>query len=307
MSRLDPTSLELFVRVVESGKISAAAESAHISSAAVSKRLSEMEVALRTPLFTRTNKGVEPTAAGLALLKLARGVLHELDQIWMQMASFSTGTRGLVRICASMSAITQFLAEPLKSFVAQHPDVQLQLEEKTSPLVAKTVAENAADIGIFLPVVQGRTLEEFPFRHDRLVAITPKGHPLARRKRVAFKDLLEFELVGLHTSSAINVELSRIAQSVQRPLQLRFQVTSLDALTTMVSAGLGVGVMPSEVAKRHARTVPLQILPISDESARRHFLLGVRSMESLPEAARLMVKHLLRPDVDVPAGRRPGC
>lgn len=293
MSRLDPVSLKLFVRVIETGTIAAAAESAHISSTAVSKRLSEMEAALQTPLLSRTNKGVEPTAAGLALLGLARGALHELDQVWVQMESFSTGVRGLVRMCASMSAITQFLAEPIRSFVAQHPQVQLQLEEKTSPLVAKAVAENAADIGIYLPVVHGPGLQVFPYRSDRLVVITPKGHPLALRKRVSIKDVLEFDLVGLHTGSAINIELSRAAQNMQRRLNLRIQVTSFDALSTMVSTGLGIGVMPEDVAKRHAKTVRLHIVPLSDESARRGFLLGVRSMEALPSAARLMVEHLL--------------
>lgn len=293
MNHLDPISLKLFLRVVETGTIAAAAESAHISATAVSKRLSEMEATLQTPLVSRTNKGVEPTAAGVALLKLARGALHELDQVRVQMESFSTGVRGLVRMCASMSAITQFLAEPLQSFVELHPQVQLQLEEKTSPLVAKAVADNAADIGIYLPVMQLPGLEVFPFRSDRLVVITPKGHPLARRKRVALKDLLEFDLVGLHSSSAINTELNRTAQNMHRMLNLRIQVTSFDALSTMVSTGLGLGVMPADVAERHAKTIPLCIVALSDESANRGFLLGVRSMEALPSAAQLMVKHLL--------------
>lgn len=293
MSRLDPVSLKLFVRVVETGTIAAAAEDAHISSTAVSKRLSELEADLQTPLLSRTNKGVEPTVAGLALLRLARGALHELDQVWMQMEHFSTGVRGLVRICASMSAITQFLAEPIHSFAATHPGVQVQLEEKTSPLVAKAVAENSADIGIYLPVTKGPDLEVFAYRSDQLVVIAPKGHPLARRRKVSFKDLLEFELVGLHTSSAINIELSRAAQDMQRSLNVRIQVTSFDALTTMVSTGLGIGVMPVEVAKRHAKTTPLHIVPLADAAAKRDFVLGVRSLETLPSAARLMADHLL--------------
>ena len=63
MLRLHPTSLKLFVCVVEEGTIAAVADREHIAAAAVSKRLSEIESALRTPLLIRTNKGVEPTAA----------------------------------------------------------------------------------------------------------------------------------------------------------------------------------------------------------------------------------------------------
>ena len=63
MLRLDPTSLKLFVRMVEEGAIAAAADREHIAAAAISKRLSEIESLLRTPLLMRTNQGVEPTAA----------------------------------------------------------------------------------------------------------------------------------------------------------------------------------------------------------------------------------------------------
>ena len=292
MTLLDPISLKFFVRVIETGTIAAAAESEHISATAVSKRLSDMEDALQTPLLLRTNKGIEPTSAGLALVQLARGALHELEQVGIQMESFSSGVRGLVRVCASMSAITQFLAAPIQAFAADNPKVQLRLEEKTSPLVAKAVAENAADIGIYLPVVHGPGLEVIPFKSDRLVAIAATNHPIAKRKKVAFHDLLDFDLVGLHTGSAINIELNRTAQNMQRSLRTRIQVTSFDALSTMVSTGLGIGVMPEAVAKRHAKTIPLQIIPLSDESAQRHFLLGVRSLEALPAAAKLMVDYL---------------
>lgn len=294
MSRLDPVSLRLFVKVVETGTIAAAAQAEHVSSTAVSKRLSELESVLQTPLLSRTNKGVEPTSAGVALLRLARGALHELDQIWSEMENFSSGVRGIVRVCASMSAITQFLAEPLKTFIDKYPEVELQLEEKTSSLVAKAVAENAADVGVYLPIVQEPELEVFPYRSDRLVAIVPKGHSLARRKSIALRELLGFDIVGLHTGSAINFELARVAQSVQKPLNLRIQVTSLDALSVMVSTGLGVGVMPEWVARRQAKTTPLQIIELTDESAHRHFRVGVRRVDALPTATRLLLDHLLR-------------
>lgn len=293
MSRLDPVSLRLFIRVAETGTIAAAAGAEHVSSTAVSKRLSELEAVLRTPLLTRTNKGVEPTAAGVALLRLARGALHELDQVWSEMENFSSGVRGVIRVCASMSAITQFLAQPLKSFITKHPEVQLQLEEKTSSLVARSVAENAADVGVYLPIVLGPDLEVFPYRSDRLVAIVPKDHPLARRKQVAMYELLVFDIVGLHTGSAINIELARVAQIAQRPLNLRIQVTSLDALSVMVSTGLGVGVMPEWVAYRQAKTTPLKIITITDPGATRQFRIGVRRLDALPPAARLLVDHLL--------------
>lgn len=89
--RLDPTSLKLFVSVIEEGTIAAAAEREHIAASALSKRLSELEGILHTQLLARSNKGIAPTAAGIALLNLARGVLHDLDEVYSEMREYSSG------------------------------------------------------------------------------------------------------------------------------------------------------------------------------------------------------------------------
>ncbi len=292
MQRLDPTSLKLFVRVVEEGTIAAAAEREHIAAAAVSKRLSEIESSLSTPLLIRTNKGVEPTAAGLALLVLARRALHELDQIPVQMQSYTSGVRGLVRICASMSAITQFLPTDIQSFLSVYPEVQMHLEEKASSAVTKAVAENSADVGIFTATPHGQQLETFKYHMDRLVLCTPRGHRLAAQASLSFIDALDEDIVGMPIGSAISVQLDRAAMGAGRSLNVRIRVTSFDALCMMISCGLGIGVMPETVARRNAATLGIQLVTLTDAWAYREFNICVRSSESLPVAARLLVKHL---------------
>lgn len=289
---LDPVSLRLFVQVVEQGTIAAAAERQHISAAAVSKRLSEIEAALHTPVLTRTNKGVEPTAAGRALLTLARSALHELEQVSVQMQHYASGVRGLVRLTTSMSALTQFLPGHLQSFLAAHPEVQLQVDERTSSQVPKAVAENAADVGIYLPVQPGPALQTFAYACDRLVVVTPPGHPLARHRQVALADTLEHGFVGLHTGSAINLQLAHFTRDAERSWRPRMQVTSFDALCLMVSAGMGIAVLPQAVAERNAQTMSLCIVAITDAVAHRDFLITVRSLDALPRAAQLLVAHL---------------
>ena len=292
MLRLDPTSLNLFVRVIEEGTITAAADREHIAAAAVSKRMSELEFTLRTPLLMRTNKGVEATAAGFALLAMARRVLHELDQIPVQMQNYQSGVRGIVRVCASMSAITQFLPADIRSFMREYPDVQVQLEEKASGAVTKSVAENAADLGIYTATPHGQQLETFPYHCDRLVLCVPTGHALANRCSLAFVEALDEELVSMATGSAINIQLVRAASEAGRPLNVRIQVTSFDALCMMISSGLGVGVLPEAIARRNAATMDIQLIKLTDPWASRQFNICVRSAESLPVAASLLVKHL---------------
>ena len=102
--KLDPISLKLFICVVEEGTIAAAAERSHIAAAAVSKRVSELENVLQAQLLKRSNKGIEPTAAGIALLRLARRALHELDDVFLQMQEYASGLRGQIRLFADISS-----------------------------------------------------------------------------------------------------------------------------------------------------------------------------------------------------------
>ncbi|MCD8536454.1 MAG: LysR family transcriptional regulator [Burkholderiaceae bacterium] len=79
MPKLDPLSLKLFVSVIESSSITAAASMHHIAATAVSKRISDLEHLFGTTLLQRTNRGVHPTDAGKALVSLARRALNEFD------------------------------------------------------------------------------------------------------------------------------------------------------------------------------------------------------------------------------------
>lgn len=290
--RLDPVSLRLFVAVLEEGSIAAAAQREHIAAAAVSKRISELEELLDTELLSRSNKGVEATAAGNALRNMARAALHELENIQASMKQFASGVRGHVRVYANISTITQFLPLSIKTFLTEHPDVQIQLDEKISIHMPRQVLENEADVCVFTEGAPHPGLEVFPYREDRLVVITPEKHPLARRKSVTIADTLDHDWVGLHTGSLVTGAAIQAAAELNRSLRIRIQVTSYDALCLMVSHGLGVGLLPEGVVTPLLKPLRLHKLRVEEPWAHRRFLVGVRSYEALPAAAKLFVDHL---------------
>lgn len=290
--KLDPVSLRLFVDIVEKGSITGAADGAHTAASAVSKRITDLEAALKSRLLVRTNKGVEATPAGIALANMARSVLHELDDIEVQMSEYAAGVRGHVRIRANISAITQFLPRALQSFLADHPGVQIRLQEDISTGITRAVAENAADIGIFTMISHGHPLEVFPYRDDELVLITPRDHALAKRRTVSFAETLKFPYVGLHADSAINLQLIRAANELGKTVRTTIHVTSYDALCFMVESGLGIGIMPRAVAQPYRRTLGIAVVSLREPWTRRQLKICVRSLATLPVAARLLVDHL---------------
>src|SRR5271163_1418997 len=137
---LDPKSLQFFLRAVEVGSIAAVAEREHIAPAAVSRRLSELEEALHTQLFTRSNKGIEVTGAGLRLVNLAHQILYDINNVYAEMQDYKDGTRGHIRVFANIAALTQFLPRELKTFQVKHPMVEITLREVISTTVTKGVS-----------------------------------------------------------------------------------------------------------------------------------------------------------------------
>lgn len=290
--RPDPLSLQLFTAVVETGSIAAAASREHIAAAAVSRRIAELEDRLGSPLLLRHARGVEPTAAGLALLGLARRALHALDDVQGQMQDFSSGLRGQVRMCANISGITQFLPQDLASFSHSHPQVQIVLEETNSSVAVRAVAENAADVGVYTAYAHSDAVQSLPYRHDRLCLLMPHQHRLARRRRLAFAEVLAEPFVGLRTGSAINLLLAAEAARQGQSLHMRIQVTGFDALCLMVAQGFGVGVAPVGVVRLYAAALGVREVALQDAWAARELRLAVRRLESLSPEARRLVEHL---------------
>ena len=290
--RIDPVSLQLFVAVVETGSIAAASAREHLATAAVSRRMADLEALMGTPLLMRHARGVEPTAAGLALRNLARQALHLLDDLPAQLQDYATGLRGQVRVFANISAVTQFLPADLASFSRAHPGVRIQLEESNSLASLRAVAENAADVGVYTAFTHGDGVQSLPYRQDCLCVVLPRRHPLGRRRKLAFAELLDEPFVGLRTGSAINMLLTEESARLGRSLRLGIQVASFDALCLMVEQGFGVGLVPEGVVRLYAGALDITAVKLQDGWAQRALHLAVRDVAQLPAAARRLVEHL---------------
>jgi DNA-binding transcriptional LysR family regulator len=292
--RLDLTSLQLFVAVCELGSIGKAAEREFIAASAVSKRLSDLEAILETTLLYRHTRGVSLTPAGQSLLHHARSVLFGLEKMQAELSEYADGVRGHVRMHASISAVVQFLPEDLGAFAREHPQVKIDLQEHLSSEVARAVHEGAADIGVCNTqgLALGAQLAQRPYRRDELVLVTPRSHPLAKERKLAFEDTLEFDHVGLHSNSSIYVAMREAAAAAGKSIRLRIQVTGLDAMCRMIHNGLGVGVMPRRAFELTQGVGDLKSVRLSNDWAVRDINLVARDFDALPLTARTLVEHL---------------
>lgn len=290
--RFDLVDLRLFCEVVDAGSITRGAERSALALAAASTRIRNMEDALGAPLLERSRQGVTLTPAGRTLLKHARTILSQTARLREDLGAYAGGLSGEVRLLANTNALTEFLPEALSRFLAGHPHVSVNLEERLSDEIVGLVAEGVGDVGIVAGTVDMGSLETFPFRSDRFVVVSSAIHPLAQRSSMTFADVLGFDLVGLDRASSLQRFLSTKAAREGRPLRLRVQLRSFDAVCRLVECGVGVGIVPETTARRAARTMSLGIVELTDDWARRDLTICVRDLSQLAPYARELVKSL---------------
>ncbi len=270
-----------------------AAEREHITPPAISKRIGELESALGVALFERLSTGLRATPAGDALANEARSIFHGLDRMHGKLSEFASGQRGLVRIYTNPSGLVGSLPADLKAFMLAHPLVNVRLDEHHSDEVVRGVAEGDADIGIFAHHIGAEDLNIMPYQTVRLVLVTPRDHPLARKRKVSFAEAAEHEFVALSEDSAVGALLLNVAAAQGLKLKARLQVTGFEALSRMIEAGVGIGVIPQFGIAPFTRGTHLSAVPLSDSWAQYRLNICTRAPETLSMSVRLMLKQLL--------------
>lgn len=288
----DPVTLRLFVAVCEERNIARAAEREAIVASAVSKRIAAIEAEVGAPLLVRGRRGIEPTAAGQALLRQAREVLSTMARMHAELSDFATGAQGSVLVLAAPSVLAEDLADDIGAFLTRHPRVRVSLDERVSPDIVKSVREGSADLGVLWDLSDMAGLQTVPYRRDRLCLAAPLGHPLARRKRIAFAEALPHVNVAVAPGGMMDRLLQREAARLGQPLVQRTQVSSMDAAARIVAAGLGPAILPREAVQMHAASQGVALVPLTDAWARRQFVICLRADGSASAATRLVVEAL---------------
>ena len=290
--RFDLADLSLFRHVVEAGSITHGAGRAHLALAAASTRIRNMEQALGAPLLVRARQGVTPTQAGRTLLQHARAILGQAERLREDLGAYAGGLAGQVRVLSNTNALTEFLPEALSSFLAAHPNVSIDLEERLSDEIVGLIAEGVGDIGIVAGTVDAGRLTTYPFRSDRFVLVAARDHALARRAKIEFAEALDHDFVGLDRASALQRFLASKASQAGRPLRLRVQLRSFDAVCRLVECNVGIGVVPMTTARRATKAMAIKAIDLVDPWAVRDLTICIRDLDALPPFARQLVQHM---------------
>jgi len=288
----DLQSLRVFLTACEMRSMSKAAERLNIALSAASRRVSLLEQEAGVALIIRRPHGIEPTAAGITMMNYARDVLRLGERLQVNLEEHRSGIRGYVRVCASSSVLVQRLAQDLSRFVAAHPDIKLNLEERPSASTIDVVVNKQADIGIIVRGAEVEGLTVIDYAGDQLAVAVPANHRLAERPELTFNDILDEDLVSLENDTAVYYLLSSRARELGRMMKVRVQVRSFEVMCLMISHGLGVGILPERAVQPLADAMGIRLVRLAEPWARRDYAICLLSMDQLEAPTRRLIDFL---------------
>lgn len=285
--------LQYLVAVADTLGFHKAAEKCGVSQPTLSSQVQKVEEVLGVQVFERNKQRVLLTKAGEAVVAHARRILVDVEDLIATAGASKDPFAGTLRI-AVIPTIAPYLLPWVAPAVAERwPRLRLALlEEKTEDMLA-SLRNGAIDAGL-LAVVDGmEDLERADVLEDPFVAALPKSHPLAKRKSIALADLDEEPVLLLEDGHCLRTQALALCQRAGAT-ETDLRATSLATLVQMVSAGIGVTLLPSIAIAVENRRGQLAIRPLSGKGQGRTICLAWRRESalapSLRELARVMAK-----------------
>jgi DNA-binding transcriptional LysR family regulator len=262
--RFDLVDLRLFLHIADAHSITHGARRANLALASASERIRGMEKMLGVALLVRDRRGVSLSSAGQCLLEHARLIVQQVERMRGDLACYARGLSGTVSLLSNTAAMSEHLPRVLASFLADHPTLNVDVEERESTDIAEAIASGAADVGIASEAAVSEALQTIPFRNDQLVVVMPRGDALSRSRRVRLIDIVEREFVTLPRDSVLQRYLAGQAARLGVIMKVRARVHGFDAVCRMVETGVGIAIVPEASAKRSKRSMRIDAVRLQD-------------------------------------------
>lgn len=282
---MDLRHLRYFVAVAEERHFSRAAQRLHVSQPPLSQQIQALEAELGVPLFTRGRGGVQRTAAGDALLPLARGILDAVEHAMTQTRRVGRGETGRLTVgFAGSMPFTDIMPRLLRDYRAAWPQVTLDLREQPSQAQIDDLLAHRLDLGFIRPttLMHDARLATLVVQREPLLAAVHSDHPLAAQARVSLADLRDQPFVLYSASLGSGLREQTLALCAQAGFAPRIaqEVHEMPTLIGLISAGLGVGIVAASMQR--AQLPFVTYLRLHDENVTTDVLLAWRRDDDTP-------------------------
>lgn len=247
---MDIRQLHYFLEVARQKNMTKAAEILHVSQPALSKMVKGLEEELGMTLIVRTNKSSEVTDAGRIVMDYAQKMMSLLDEMSTTLSDMTNLQRGSIQIGIPPIAGSLFFPKVLAEFHEAFSNIKINITEYAAPRLTKKVLEGEIELGIAVLPIDESDFEIYPIVSEEMKLLVHVEHLLASKDTVHLKELENEEFIFFSEGFALHDIIWN--QCINEGFQpnILFKSSQWDFMSEMVSANLGVTILPESICNR---------------------------------------------------------
>lgn len=303
---MDIEHLRWFVAIAAREHITDAANEMHVTQPALSRALARLESEVGVPLFDRHGRSVRLNRYGAAFRVRVDRALAELDEARRELAEVTATDRGTVALAFGATFGTRAVPRLLGAYRAIHPQVEFQLREGSSGMMRTWLL--AGDVDLILTSTQpaGRELQWAPLIRERLAVAVPAAHRLAERRDIALSEIADEPLVALKEGFGLRTLGDELCRGAGFEPKVTVESEDPATVRSLVAAGLGVALIPSDGNPEIDAAATLRYLPVRDRKAARTLGMAWSTNRYRSPAAEQFRKFVLESRLQADAATQPG-
>lgn len=275
-----------FVKTVELGSFTEAAEKLHYSQAGISRMIADLEREWKLTLLERSKYGIRLTSDGETLLPYAKSLCAEFDRMQTQIRDIQGYQTGTIRIGTFSSVATHWLPRIIREFQKDYPGIDYELLLGDYTEIEIWLLEGRVDCG-FLRLPTLPELDTVSLALDQLMVILPEGHPYAEADAFPLKELEQEPFMLLEKGA--KAEISEVFEKHGLHPHVHFTTWDDYAVMSMVEQGLGIAILPELILKRIPYRVVAKPLEIP---AFREIGFAVKDKAAMSLANKRFIEYL---------------
>lgn len=279
------TKLEIFLKTVEMGNLSRAAEALNVTQSGVSHAIRSLELEYGFQLLSRNKTGVRLTENGERVLTHVREVVNHNERLKQTVAEINGIVAGTLRIGTFTSVSIHWLPAIIHRFHLEYPRIEIKLMEGDYGMIETWIQQGVIDLG-FMSLPSSGHLESIPLRKDRMLCVLPKNHSLSKQSIIQY-DQLEKEPFIMPASSC-GYDVRKVFQAARVHLDIQFETGDDHAIVAMVENGLGISVMSELALQGQCENVTVVEL---EDKPKRSLGLSLTSIKHALPATKRFIEH----------------
>jgi len=291
---MELSQLEFFVKVVEEGSFSKAAERVYRTQPAVSIAVRRFEEEIGASLFERSQKTPTLTEVGELVYDYAKRILSLRDQTLEAVAEVQALKRGRVRIGANESTSLYLLPHIILDYRALHPNVMVEIFRHTSDRLPREVLDRNLDFALMAYEPVDGDLESFEILRDELVLVMNPEHPLAQSGSVTVEELGKEAFLAHNVKTGSRFKVIETFAQHHTTLNITLELATIETIKRFVQLKIGVAFVPRMCVAEELERGTLVTVPVEDLTYVRTLWVTHRREMTFSPAASAFLEILRR-------------